>query len=498
MMRKKYMIIGLIAVVIIVVLTVLLIPRLLKPDQEPTITYWPTQGWRTSTPEEQGLDSVKLADMLGEIQKQNIQINSLLVIRNGSVILDAYFYNPYDGKFPHDLASVTKSVMTTLIGIAVGQGKIHLDQPILSYFPDRIIANLDERKEKITVRHLAGMVNGFESGCMAGDDATLNQMRSNPDWVQATLDRKMVQEPGKNFCYDSPGMHLLSAILQETTGMTALEFARQYLFGPLGIKEAIWETDPQGYTQGWGDLHLYPQDAAKLGYLFLSHGVWNGQQIVPADWVEQAIKPHVNAGEDEYGYGWWISENSYGAKGRGGQNIFVVPSLNAIVVTTGSGFDYDQIDPLLSATVIDPNKPLPANPAGVTQLNAALESLVKLPPPLPGKAQSETAQALSGKTYVFEPNTAQVDLVRIDFSDPAEAVIYLKIKNSDEIWRVSLDDNYHQVTDGALMRGYWEDDQTFVTEVFDIGISTRRFTFTDDHLQVEAPGVMLEGKLENP
>jgi CubicO group peptidase (beta-lactamase class C family) len=500
-MHKKNIIFGLIglsALVIVVVLAVLLNHRQALPVQVFTPTYWPTNGWHTSTLEEQGLDSVKLAQLLEEIQKQNIQINSLLVIRNGMLLLDAYFYNPYDGKYPHDMASVTKSVMTTLIGIAAGQGKIKLDEPILSYFPNRTIANLDDRKEHITVRHLAGMVNGFESGCMADDMGTLNQMRSNPDWVQATLDREMVRKPGKKFCYDSPGMHLLSAILQEATGMTALEYAQQYLFEPLGIRDVIWESDPQGYTRGWGDLHLKPQDAAKIGFLFLNKGVWDGQQIVPADWVEEAVKPHINAGEDEYGYGWWISENSYGAKGRGGQNIFVVPALNAIVVTTGGGFEYDQIDPLLSAAVIDPANPLLANPEGVAQLDAALDALVKAPPALAAGEAPETAQAISGNTYIFEPNPVMLERATLDFSDPTEARIDLSLFGSDTTWRVGLDDQYRQSPDGSLQRGYWKDARTFVIEVFDVGVSNRQFTFTDDQLLVEADGMTIKGKMENP
>src|SRR4030042_3022975 len=105
-------------------------------------------------------------------------------------------------------------------------------------------------------------------------------MRSKPDWVQAALDRKMVHEPGTVVCYDSPGMHLLSAILQEATGMTALDFARQTLFEPLGIREVIWDDDPQGYTNGWGDLRLKPRDAAKIGYLWLNNGAWGGKQMV--------------------------------------------------------------------------------------------------------------------------------------------------------------------------------------------------------------------------
>jgi CubicO group peptidase (beta-lactamase class C family) len=436
--------------------------------------------------------------MLQEIQKQNIQINSLLVIRNGAVILDAYFHNPYDGAFPHDMASVTKSIMTTLIGIAAGQGKIKLDEPMLSYFPDRTIANLDDRKEHITVRDLAGMVNGFESGCLAGDDATLNLMRSNPDWIQSTLDRKMVGEPGKNFCYDSPGMHLLSAILQESTGMTALKFAQQYLFGPLGIQAVIWESDPQGYTHGWGDLHLKPEDAAKIGLLFLTKGNWDGQQVVPTNWVEQAIKPQVSAGENDYGYGWWLDDDSFDAKGRGGQNVFAVPALNAIVVTTGGGFDYDQVDPLLTAAVIDPANPLPANPIGVAQLKAALDSLEKPLSPLPVGSMSETAQAVSGKTYMFEPNQAMLDSAKFEFTNPSEATLNLKLKGSDVVWRIGLDDQYRQSSDGSLRRAYWKDAATFVVEVFDVGLSTYQFNFTGDQVLIEAPDVTLEGQVGNP
>jgi hypothetical protein len=308
----------------------------------------------------------------------------------------------------------------------------------------------------------------------------------------------MVQEPGKNFCYDSPGMHLLSAILQESTGMTALDFARQYLFGPLGIQEVIWESDPQGYTHGWGDLHLKPHDAAKLGYLWLNMGVWDGIQIVSAAWVKDAVKPHTSAGGDDYGYGWWVSEDSYSASGRGGQKIAVVPTLSAIVVTTGSGFEYDEIDPYLIASVSDPTKPLPANPAGVAQLEAALTSLVKLPPPLPVGPLPEIAQAISGKTYVFEPNSAMLDSLCLEFNDPAEAIMYLRFQGNDVIWRIGLDNKYRQSSDGSEIRGYWENDQTFVIEVFDVGLSTRQLTLTDDHVVVDAPGVRLEGQVENP
>ena len=498
-MRARTIVIGFIAVAILAVLAIVLIPQLHKPKQVSSQTYWPTQGWRTSTPEEQGLDSAKLAEVLQAIQKQNTHIDSLLVIRNGLVLLDAYFYNPYDGTFPHDLASVTKSVMTTLIGIAADQGKIQLDQPMVSYFPDRTIANLDARKEHITVRHLAGMVNGFGSGCMSGDMATLDLMRSSSDWVQSALDRRMAHEPGTSFCYDSPGMHLLSAILQESTGMTALEFARQNLFEPLGIREVIWESDPQGYNLGWGDLHMKPRDAAKLGYLWLNNGVWEGKQIVSAAWTQDAVTPHSKAaGEDDYGYGWWVSQDSYYAMGRGGQNIKVAPAMNVIVVTTGSGFEYDEVAPYLIAAVIDLTKPLPANPVGVAQLDAALTSLVKPPSPLSGGTLPDTAKVISGKTYVFDANLAKVDTLRLEFNDSAEATIYMKQRGSDVIWPIGLDGKYRLSSDGLELRGYWENPQTFVIEVFDVGLSTRTLHFDADRLLIDSPGMKLEGQVKNP
>ena len=276
-MKAKPMIIAGVLVVAALVLIKLgpvgwlLTAGLREPVRAPAPDYWPIDGWQTSTPEEQGFDSAKMAGGLQDMLAQQAEIDSLLVIRNGYIVLDAHFA-PYDGTFPHDIASVTKSIMTTLIGIAVDQGKLDLDQRMLSFFPGRAIANLDEGKSRITIRHLVSMRNGMQSGCYEDDEPTLDAMRGAADWVQAALDRPMVSEPGTEFCYDSPGMHLLSAILQEATGMTAQEFAQQNLFTPLGIQEVIWETDPQGYTRGWGDLHLLPEELAKIGFLWLHRG----------------------------------------------------------------------------------------------------------------------------------------------------------------------------------------------------------------------------------
>jgi CubicO group peptidase (beta-lactamase class C family) len=460
-----------VSLVILALLASACSPQSPGPAPAPTQAYWPNGGWLTSTPENQGFDSAQLNAGLQAFQQEKVKINSLLIIRNGRLLLDACFY-PYDCTAVHDMASVTKSVMTTLIAIAADQGKLQLDQPMISYFPGRTIANLDPRKEHITVRHLAGMVNGFESRCVSGDEAELNAMRAAPDWVRAALDRKMRQEPGANFCYDSPGMHLLSAILQETTGMTAFDFARQVLFEPLGITQVTWDSDPQGYTRGWGDLHLKPQDAARLGYLWLNGGVWDGRQIVPAAWVKDAVQVHSQTGmSDDYGYGWWVSQDSYAAMGGGGQTIKVYPSYHAVVVTTGQDFDFARLDPILAAAFIDPDDPLPDNPSAVTHLKETLAGLLQAPPPRPVGVLPDTAAAISDLTYRFTRNRLRVETLRLAFDDSAQAILHIQRTGEKELlaWPVGLDGNYRLSLGDSqaaqALRGSWVDPETFLLEL---------------------------------
>jgi CubicO group peptidase (beta-lactamase class C family) len=426
-------------------------------------------------------------------------IDSLLIVRNGYLVLDAYF-SPYDDSIPHNLASVTKSVTTSLIGIAVDQGKIQLDETMVSFFPDRTTANLDARKERVTVRHLASMTNGLLSGCERGDEETLDAMEENPDWVQAALDRKMAHEPGESFCYDSPGMHLLSAILQQATGMTELDFARQYLFEPLGIQEVIWESDPQGYTHGWGDLFLKPRDAAKIGYLWLNGGAWEGEQIVSPTWVADSVEALSHAEGEGYGYGWWVAGDSYYAAGRGGQYIRVYPSLNTIVVMTAGGADYSQVEPTLAGALVDPDKSLPANPAGVADLEATLAAMVQSPHPWPVGPLPEMASTISGKTYTFESNEVDLASLRLEFSGPAEAKQVMRLEGADVLWPIGLDGEYRVSSEGQGCRGYWADAKTFVVEMFDVGLSTFHLRFEDDRLEISSPelGLQIEGQVENP
>lgn len=495
-MNTRNILIWLVPVAVVGLLALVLIPRLWGPEQVSAPVYWPTQGWRSSPPEEQGFDSAKLAEGLQAIRQQEFNIHSLLIIRNGLVVVDAYFY-PYDGRTVHDLASVTKSVMTTLIAIAADQGQLELDRPMVSFFPDRTIANRDARKEAITVRHLASMSSGLD--CTAEyDEATLREMQASPDYVQFTLDRPVVWEPGAHFVYCSPGMHLLSASLQQATGMTALDFARQHLFEPLGIRNVIWPADPQGFSHGWGDIYLHPHDMAKLGYLWLNQGQWEGRQLVSPEWVEDSVKVQIKTGgNDDYGYGWWVTgeEGEYAAIGRGGQRIQVWPALNLMLVMTGDGVDIDDIEPFLTPAFTGMDQPLLANPAGVAQLEAALIAIAQPPAPQPVAPLPETAKEISGQIFAFEPNPIEVEALGLEFDDSAEAILHIRFNGGQlESWPVGLDGVYRMsVGEYDLprgLRGAWADDQTFVLEYAGIAHNDH-FTF---RLRFEGDRAVMEGQ----
>jgi CubicO group peptidase (beta-lactamase class C family) len=481
----------------------------------PSPDYWPTQSWRTATPEAQGFDSAKLADGLLAIRAKNLPIHSLLLVRNGDLFLDASFY-PYDGSTVHDLASVTKSVTTALIGIAADQGKLRLDDPIVSFFEDRTIANRDARKERITVRNLASMSSGLD--CTAADgEQTLRDMKASADWVQFALDLPAIADPGSTFSYCSPGMHLLSAILQQATGMSELDFAREYLFTPLGITDVSWPADPQGYTHGWGDLYLFPRDAAKIGYLWADGGLWDGKQLVSRQWVQDSVTVQMKTGQgDDYGYGWWLPTESttgeYAAEGRGGQRIAVHRDLNLIVVVTGEGVEPGDATDLLAPALADPENPLPANPNGVEKLAAALEQIAAPPAaqqvlPLPA-----TAEEVSGTTWAFEANSQHLKSVRFDFSTGSEAAIEIRFDDGQPAisGQIGLDGRYRfgPGRDGlpSGFRGSSAGPTTFAVDFDEIANNHAydlRFDFGEDRLtlvaqdRTEDAGFTVAGTPEN-
>ena len=355
-----------------------------EPDlPQITTAEWSTGGWQTSTPESQGMDSQILEAMLETVQNQNYNIDSITIIRNGTLVLEAAVY-PYSQDSKHIIHSCTKSIVSILIGIALDQGFIEgVQTPVLEFFPDRTASNLDSDKEALTLENLLTMTSGFKCrDSYLYRWSGLNDMRGSDDWVQFMLDLPMEETPGTKFEYCNGASFLLSAIITETTGLSSNEFAEINLFAPLGITDLSWPTNPQGINIGWGELRMLPIDMAKIGYLYLGGGVWDGEQIVPTAWVEDSTRKHISATlEDGYGYQWWVDDSGmYLALGYAGQFIFVVPEKELVVVFTSDLSDSDFYLPqnLLNDYIIPAavsSSPLPKNPAAESALSQLIEDL---------------------------------------------------------------------------------------------------------------------------
>ncbi len=308
------------------------------PSPESTSTpevIWPVGEWQSSAPDMQGMDTDILEAMLDEIQQQGHGIDGVTVVRNGYLVLDAAIH-PYQHGSKHIIHSCTKSIVSALIGIAIEQGFIDgVETPVVDLFPDRTIQDLDPRKRAMTLEHLLTMTSGFRCrDSYLYNWNGLRAMRNSDDWVQYALDLPMEAEPGTQFEYCNSASFLLSAIISETTGMNAREFADLHLFGPLGITDVIWPENPQGINIGWGELRMIPSDLAKIGYLYLQDGEWGDEQIVSRAWVAASTREHVSGTlEDGYGYQWWTDDSGvFMALGYAGQFIFVAPEDELVVV----------------------------------------------------------------------------------------------------------------------------------------------------------------------
>ena len=314
--------------------------------------YWPTRGWRTSTPEEQGMDSQKLAAMLEEVKQESLDLHSLLVVRNGYIVSETYFQS-YNQDVKHEVYSVTKSFIATLIGIAIDKGYIAgVNLPVQDFFPGRSFENQDARKQAMTLENLLTMRSGLD---WEESDTTIGKMYQSRDWVKFMMDMPMSGQPGSKFNYCSGCSHILSAALRQKTGMNTRDFARQVLFEPLGISNYDWSTDSTGIPIGGWGLQLTPRDMAKLGYLYLHNGTWDGQQVVSAGWVKTAVQKHTETDTElGYGYQWWTypSLGAFMALGRYGQTIFVIPGLKIIIVTTAALDGHDAIFQLIENYVV--------------------------------------------------------------------------------------------------------------------------------------------------
>jgi CubicO group peptidase (beta-lactamase class C family) len=303
--------------------------------------------WTSIHPELVQMDSNILDSMIDDVENNYYAVYSILVIKNGFLVKE-WYQNSFDKESLFRVYSVSKSVTSALIGIALEKGFINsLDEFVLDYFPDYDIANPSAQKDAMTIWHLLTMTTGLdwpENYPYNDPRNPYSDWKASEDHVGFVLNRTMVATPGSMFNYNTGASHLLTAIIQRATNMSTLDFANQYLFGPLSIDQSEWVEDPQGVAGGGDNLYLTPRDMAKIGYLYLSYGKWEGIQIISEQWIKASTSAMISWGWVlDYGYQWWIAPDGdfYRALGYGGQQINVFPSEDLIIVFTGMNPNFD-------------------------------------------------------------------------------------------------------------------------------------------------------------
>ncbi|HYM32824.1 MAG TPA: serine hydrolase [Candidatus Cybelea sp.] len=392
--------------------------------QAPPSTVWPAKTWAVSTPEAQGMDSGSLARLVDTVG--GYKQDSLLIVRHGKIVAEAY-YAPYAPGLRHDLRSVTKSVIGTLTAIEIQHGLLDsVDHPIVDLFSDKQISNVDDNKKAMTVQTLLDMTSGIEWTEKAyTPDETIMRMFRSPDRTKFVLDQPMSSSPGSRFTYNGGNPYVLSALITKKTGRCAFDFAKDELFKPLDISSARWgRVDAQGVTNGESGLFLTPRDMARIGYLYLRNGMWNGKQIIPSAWVDRAKDGKVPATFGlHYANLWWSlpEKGAYMALGRHSQLILVIPSLDIVCVMTGIMPDYEHyplarlIDDISAAAKSD--KPLPADPIARSLLAASIHAAAMQRRSPVGKTP-RLAKAISGKTYQFAGNVLRVKTFSMNLAGP--------------------------------------------------------------------------------
>ncbi len=343
------------------------------------------QAWRTTTPAEAGVSAAVLDSISAEITRGDYgYVDRMLVVRGSRIVYDRNYAHDYDriygdsarvrnplnatditGPFNyfnpwwhptyrrgdlHTLQSVTKTIVSVVIGTAVTRGEFpSLDTPALRFFDTTSVANIDDRKRRVTIRHLLTMTSGIDwNENLPYIDPRNNAvvMEASHDWVAYTVNRPMAREPGAQFNYSSGDSELLAHIFRQATGVDIEEYAARHLFAPLGITRWFWKRTPIGLVDTEGGLYLEARDLARIWQLFLNRGEWNGARVVSEAWVTQSVTPAVRTaarpGAPQYGLKWWLRTNPvdttrlvWAGSGFGGQLPAAVPELDLIVVFNG-------------------------------------------------------------------------------------------------------------------------------------------------------------------
>lgn len=445
-----------------------------------------------STPEAQGLPSAAVLEFIQAAETKIDALHSVMILRHGQVVAEGW-WAPYAADVPHQLYSLSKSFTSTGIGLAAAEGRLKITDPVLQYFPDFAPADASDNLKAMRIRDLLIMATGHEQEPSFWD-------KEGP-WAKIFLAAPVPHKPGTHFLYNSSATHVLAAILQRVTGEGLVDYLQPRLFTPLGIDRPEWETNPEGIVAGGWGLNLRTEDIAKFGQLYLQQGEWNGQQLVPRDWVAEATARQTSNGSDPtsdwqqgYGYQFWRCRPAQAYRGDGafGQFCIVLPAQDAVIAITSGTSDmqavmnavWDHLVPAFQAA------PLPVDDTTHAALQARLGGLTL--PPQPAAPVSPQASAFAGKVYTFIANEHSPDA--ISFTLSADGTPTFQFKAGDSVQTIScppgvwtktslvLDDRPAQP---CAVSGAWTADDTFTLKLCAYTtpyITTVRLKFTPTEL----------------
>jgi CubicO group peptidase (beta-lactamase class C family) len=375
-----------------------------------------------STPEEQGLSAADLLKVVDAADSVFQSPHSIMIVRHGHVVMEGW-WAPFSADKQHILFSLSKSFTSTAVGLAQAEGLLSVNDPVLKFFPDIAPEVPAQNLKDMRVRDLLRMATGHRNAELAlFPDILASQSNAHLDLARAFLELPVPDQPGTHFVYNTPATYMLSAIVQRVSGKSVLEYLGPRLFGPLGIESPQWDkSGKDGVSLGGVGLHVRTEDIAKFGQLYLQRGTWNGRQLVPAAWVDEATSLQIANGSNPesdwnqgYGYQFWRCRHGfYRGDGAFGQYCVVMPQYDAVVAITSATTDMQADLDLLWNTLVPAFRdgPLAADPEADRALTARLARLALATQD--GAPESPTGALVSGKRYVLADNPTGVTAVAL-------------------------------------------------------------------------------------
>ena len=388
----------------------------------------PSAALPRSTPEAQGISSSAILSFLQAADTGVDAMNSIMIVRHGHVVAEGW-WGPYDATTPHMLYSLSKSFTSTAVGLAITEGKLTLDDPVLKFFPADAPPQPSANLRAMRVRDLLRMSTGHESEPLirSSQDTALRYAT----WVKRFLAHPVPFKPGTHFLYNSPSTYMLSAIVQKVTGMTVLDYLQPRLFEPLGMEHPTWVSSPQGVSAGAYGLMVRTEDIAHLGQLYLQKGMWRERQLIPADWVAQATSLQTSNGsspasdwDQGYGYQFWRSRHgTYRGDGAFGQYMMVMPDQDAVVVITSGVRNMQAVMNLVWEKLLPAmsSARLADDALGQRALKAKLAGLtVRMPW---GKPSTTLSTTVSRRWYELPANDRGIQAIALDLNPGSPALL---------------------------------------------------------------------------